>query len=205
MIFRNVTIKKAGFTLIEILVATGVFGVFAAALMTTWVALGTSATNATSYAKRQTDQMRVIDYLKRDIHRASTIEIYNGSTLVTGTAFGTELRLTIADYYADTREEDNTRGSRVANAPALSGANATYGSPLTLRYYAANGAVIREEAGAARTIADAAGAFTLSFARETSGQIRSRVFYVQPMRSSNSRTLRRQLDMLCGQRTQLQL
>ena len=109
--------KRSGFTLIEILVAMGVFSTFAAALLTTWIALQTSAMNMTAYAQRQNDQMRIIDYLKRDVRRASKIEIYNGATLVTGTAFGSELRVTIPDYYADSREEDNAIGSRTPATP----------------------------------------------------------------------------------------
>src|SRR5437762_7444725 len=97
-----------------------VFCIFAAALLATWVALGTSAMNTTSYAQRQNDQMRVFDYLKRDIRRASNIDIYNGATLVTDTSFGTELRLTIPDYYADSREDDNASGANTPNTPTLS-------------------------------------------------------------------------------------
>jgi prepilin-type N-terminal cleavage/methylation domain-containing protein len=197
--------KKSAFTLVEILVAMGVFGLSAAALLTMWTALANSAMNMTAYAQRQNDQMRGLDYLKRDIRRASKIEIYNGATLVTGTTFGNELRLTIPDYYVDSREEDNAVGSRVAATPALTSGNVSYGAALDVRYYVSNGAVIRKEAGTTRIVADAAGAFTLSFRRETSGEIRSRVFFNQLLRSGSNRTLRRQVDILSGQRSQLQL
>jgi prepilin-type N-terminal cleavage/methylation domain-containing protein len=197
------TAGKSAFTLIEILVAAGVFGLFAAAMLTTWGALQTSAMNTTSYAQRQNDQMRVCDYLKRDIRRASNLEIYNSATLVTGTAFGSELRLTIPDYYADAREDDNAIGANVPITPALSSGDVTYGSAMTVRFYVSNGAVIRDESGTARTLADSAGAFTLSFSRETSGLVRCRVLFDQRMRSGGNRTLRRQVDVLCGQRSQL--
>lgn len=197
--------KKSGFTLIEMLVAMSVFGMFAAALMTTWTALQTSAMNTTAYTQRQSDQMRVCDYVKRDVRRASNVEIYNGGTLVTGTAFGSELRLTIPDYYADSREEDNAIGSSTPNTPSVTGGNVTYGSTLTVRYYVLNGAVIRNESGISRIVADAAGAFTLSFCTEASGLIRSRVLFDQRMRSGSNRMLHRQVDLLCGQRSQLQL
>lgn len=197
--------KRSGFTLIEILVAMGVFSTFAAALLTTWIALQTSAMNMTAYAQRQNDQMRIIDYLKRDVRRASKIEIYNGATLVTGTAFGSELRVTIPDYYADSREEDNAIGSRTPATPTVTGGDVSYGTALIVRYFVSNGAVVRNEAGTARTVAGSEGAFTLSFSRETSGEIRSRVFFDQRMRSGGNRTLRRQVEVLCGQRSQLQL
>ncbi len=196
--------RRSGFTLIEMLVAVGVFSMFTVALMTTWSALSTSALNTTSYAQRQADQMRVFDYLKRDIRRASSVAIYNGATLVTGTTFGTELRLTIPDYYSDIREEDNAIGSRVAATPTVSGGNVAYGASLTVKYYVLNGAMVREESGVVRIVADAAGVFTASFSNDVSGLVRCRVLYNQPVRNAGSRTLRRQVDILCGQRSQLQ-
>lgn len=201
----NSTPKRAGFTLVEVLAGTALFGLFTAGLLTTWTALQTTAMNVTTYAKRQSDQMRVLDYLKRDIRRASDAAIYNGTTLVTGTAAGGELQLTIPDYYADAREEDNAIGTKIPNTPALTGGIVCYGTAMTVRYYVSNGAIIRNEAGAARTAADAAGAFTVSFRRETSGDIRCQVFFDQPVRGAGDRKLRRQVETLCGQRSQLQL
>lgn len=205
MNFDNTTAGKSGLTLIELLVAMSVFGMFAAALMTTWTALQTSAMNTTAYAQRQSDQMRVCDYLKRDIRRASNVAIYNGAALVAGNAFGNELRLTIPDYYADAREEDNAIGANTPGTPVLTSGNVTYGTALTVRYYVVNGAIIRNESGTIRTLADAAGGFTVSFQTDTSGLVRSRVIFAQRMRSGTNRTLRRQVDVLCGQRSQLQL
>ena len=53
--------------------------------------------------------------------------------------------------------------------------------------------------------ADAAGAFALTFKRETDGSIRSRVFFDQPMRGGRKRTLRRQVDAIAIARSELQL
>jgi hypothetical protein len=125
--------------------------------------------------------------------------------VVSGTTFGSELRLTIPDYYSDSREDDNAIGTNTGNTPSLSGTSVTYGATLDVRYYTSNGAIIRSEAGTARTIADAAGNFTVSFSKETSGEIRSRISFSQRMRSGGNRTLQRQIDILCGQRAQLQL
>lgn len=205
MTFDRARQNRSAFTLAEVLVATGVFGLFVGGLLTTWTALQTSAVNTTTYARRQNDQMRVIDYLKRDIRRASAIEIYDGGTLVTGTAFGNELRLTLPDYYSDSREEDDSFGPRTPTTPTVTGSDVSYGTALTVRYCVTNGAIVREESGMARTVADAAGAFEISFSRETSGQVRCRVIFDQPMRSGGNRKLRREVDVLCGQRAQLQL
>lgn len=196
----------AGFTLAEIMVAMGVFSIFMAGLMASWTAVQTTAVNAMAYSQRQNDQMRVIDYVRRDVRRASLVEIYNGATLVTGTAtFGNELRLTIPDYYADGREEDNAIGTKTPNPPAMVSGSVSYGTALTVRYFASGGAAVRSEAGVSRTIGAAAGAFALSFKHETDGSIRCRLDYDQPMQGGAGRSLRRQLDALCFQRAKLQL
>lgn len=206
MISPKAHLHTSGFTLVETLVAMAVFSIFAAALMATFVALETSAMNTSSYAQRQNDQMRVFDYLRRDIRRSTSVDVYSGATIVADGTFGSELRLVVPDYYTDAREDDNTSGPNVPNAPAMSGTTVTYGTPITVRYYASSGAVIRNEAGTERKVADAVGAFTVSFCKETgSNEIRSRVFFDQRMRSGGNRTLRRQVDILCGQRAQLQL
>lgn len=206
MTVRNASQRFAAFTLVEVLVAMGVFGLFAAGLFAMWSALGFAALNTTAFTQRQNDQMRVLDYVKRDLRRATTVELYNGGTLVTGTStFASELRLTIPDYYADSREEDNAIGTKTLNAPTVTAGAVTYGTALTVRYYALSGAAIRNEAGTSRTIGAAAGAFTLSFKRETSGAIRCRVLFDQPMRGGRNRILRRQVDTLCVPRAELQL
>jgi type II secretory pathway pseudopilin PulG len=197
----------AAFTLAEVLIGIGVFGMFAAALLGAWSAVGYSALNTTSYARRQNEQMRVLDYLKRDIRRASKVELYNGTILVAG--FNTPasmLKLTIADYYADSREDDDSLGGiNTVNPPSVSGNTVSYGGPLTVHYFALAGAGIRQEQGVSRTVADSAGAFAFSFSRMTSGAIRCQITFDQPMRGgSASRVLHRQAETLCLPRFELQ-
>ncbi len=188
------------------LVGMAIFGVFMTGILTTWTSVSYSGLNTTAYAARQSDEMRVLDYVKRDIRRATSVQIYNGATLITDTTtFGTELRLTIPAYYSDTREEDNAIGTRTTVAPSVSGTTVSYGSPLTVRYYATGGAAIRAEGGTLRTIANAAGAFTLSFKKETSGAIRARVIFNQPTSGAKARTISRQVDTLCVPRFEYQL
>jgi len=189
----------------EILVAMGVFGVFSAGLMSSWFTVQTTAVNAMSYSQRQNDQMRVIDYLKRDIRRATQVAIYNGATPVTDTTtFGNELRLTIPDYYADTREEDHASGPKTTSVPVRTGTDITYGTALTVRFSVVNGAAIRDEAGVPRSVGAAKDSFALSFKNEPDGAIRCRVAYAQPMQGGTGRTLTRSLDFLGYPRFQLQ-
>ena len=206
MFSRSASRRRAAFTLVELLIGLAVFGLFMTGLLTTWLVLTSSGVNTTAYAARQNDQMRVFDYLKRDIRRATLAEIYNGGTLVTDTTtFGTELRLTIPDYYSDTREEDDVYGPKATVPPTVTAGAVSYGTNLIVRYYASGGAVIRDESGTLRTVASSAGAFAPSFKNETSGAIRCRLLFDQPMRGGSARTLHRQADILCVPRFVLQL
>lgn len=189
--------RASAFTLVELLVVMGAFGIFAMGVMAVWSSLSISAVNTTSFSQLQNDQMRVLDYLKRDIHRATKVELLNGATVVTSAnTFAPELRLTIPDYYADAREEDDTGGTRAANNPALAGDTVTYGTPLTVRFYSLDGAAVRREGDVSRELADASGAFELSFQRETSGAIRARVVFQQPTRGFANRAVRRMVETL---------
>lgn len=185
--------------------AAALLGIFAGALLIIWSSVGYSALNTTTYARRQNDQMRVLDYLKRDIRRATKVELFNGNTLVTGVnVAAAELKLTIPDYYADSREDDDALGSKTPNAPAITGNVVAYGTPLTVRYVAMGGAAIRQEQGVSRTLASAAGAFSYAFFREANGAIRCRVTFDQPMRGSGTpRIMHRQAETLCLARTEL--
>jgi prepilin-type N-terminal cleavage/methylation domain-containing protein len=198
------TTKKAGFTLVEVLVAAAVFGIFSLALLSTWSALLSSSFNNIQFARAQNDQMRTFDYLKRDIRRATTVSLYNNGTLVTGVNnWGNTLQLTMQKYYTDSRLEDDAIGSRTINTPTLTNGAVTYGTPFTVQYYISNGAIIRSEAGTLTTVSDGSAGFTLSFSNDTTGLIRCRVLYNQPMRSGTNRILTRQVDALFGVRDQL--
>ena len=206
MPLRSASRRLAAFTLVEMLVAMAVGGLFLSGLLAVWNALASTALNTTAVAQRQNDQIRVLDYLKRDIRRATVVELYNGSDLVAGTtAFASELRLTIPDYYADDREDDNAIGTKEPVAPAVADGVVEYGTPLTVRYYAQAGSVVRNEAGISRTVADAAGAFVLSFKREATGAVRCRVVFDQPLRSGSARKLHRVVDTVCVPRSEFQL
>ena len=198
--------SRKGFSLAELLIAVGVLAAFMTALLTTWSSVGYSALNTTTYARRQNDQMRILDYLKRDIRRATKVELYNGPILVTAANVpATELKLTIPDYYTDSREDDDAFGVNTANSPTISGNSVAYGTPLKVNYLTVGGAGIRQEQGVSRNVADAAGVFAFSFKRETDGAIRCQVTFDQPMRASGaSRVLHRQVETLCLPRVELQ-
>jgi type II secretory pathway pseudopilin PulG len=202
---RNPDQRTAAFSLAEVVLAMALFTTFSAMLVTTWMAVTRAAVNATSYAFTQNDQMRLVDYLKRDIRRANAIAIYNGATKVTDTTtFGSELQLTFSDYYTDAREEDNAFGTSTAAAPTLALNSISYGKSLTVRFYGSAGAAIRNEAGVERTIGAKVGGFTLSFKNEADRAVRCRVAFSRQMWRSGSQKLERQMDFLCYPRSVLQ-
>ena len=183
--------------------ALAVFGIFSTVLLTSWTGLQTDAMNTTSYSIRQNEQMRVMDYIKRDIRRASAISILNSGVTVTGANnYGTVLQLTLPGYYSDTRSEDDAHGTRVANSPTYTAKVVAYGTPLTVQYYSFNGALLRSEGGVLRTLAPATGNFAASFCVDTTGLLRTQLVFDQRMRIGTTRTLRRQVDFLSDRHTQ---
>ena len=186
------------------MVAACIFSVFASALLETWMVLGSSALNTIEYCQSENDQMRTFDYLKRDIRRSTAVAIYNGATQVTGTNnWGTTLQLTMQKYYTDSRQEDDAIGPRTTNTPSWTSGAITYGTPFTVQYYIANGTIMHTEAGVSRAVSDGGAIDTLSFSTDTTGLIRCRISYTQTMRSGTNRTIHRQVDILCGQRSTL--
>jgi hypothetical protein len=164
--------------------------------------------NNTQYAQCQSDQARVLDYLKRDIRRATSVAIYQNGTLVTGNNnWGNTLQITIPDYYANSLQEEDTSAGRTANTPTYTGGVVSYGGTLTIQYYVTNGAVIHNEStsptATARKITNSNGAFTVAFCLDPSGLYHCRVSYSNQMRSGNNRQLSRQVDILCGQHSTL--
>ena len=200
---RNTPARHSGYTLVEMMVGAVIFSLMATALLVTWTALGTSALNTIEFCQTQNDQMRTFDYLKRDIRRATAVAIYNGATLVTGTNnWGSTMQLTIPKYYADSNQEDSIGiGPSVATSPTLVSGVVTYGTPLTVQYYATNGVIIHNESGTTRNLSDGGATYTLSFCNDPSGMIHCRISYTQTMRSGTNRQLSRQVDLLVGQRS----
>lgn len=196
--------ESRAFTLVEIIVSMGVLGFLLAAVVATWTSLFSASADVTVFAERQSDQSRALDYLKRDLRRALTVQVYNEGSLVMGTgSSGNKLVLTVPDYYSDTEEEDNPFAAKAPNTPTYEDDKITYGATLTVEYYAFGGAIYRKEGDTRKTITDSGGAFVLTFSSQSNGSYRVRVFYDQPVGIGGSRTLRRQVDHLCWPRSAL--
>lgn len=146
-LFRS---KKArGFTLIEVMVAAAVYSMLFAALAGGAVALQRAFGATGQYSKSLSDQLRILDYVARDVRLASSVAITQNSM---------KLTLTRPDQYA------NAAPSRTFRTPAVSMTAVTYGStPVSISYYISGSNCIREENGSIKVIATDVADFQLTF------------------------------------------
>lgn len=116
------------------LIATAVTGVLAAVMLTGISTLQRSFRAAQHHAKSQIEQTRLLNYIARDLRRATTVNVdtFSGSERLT---------LTIPDYY------DNTNKPR---APKIKNDAIEYGDPalavpdpVTIRFYKSGSTVFR--------------------------------------------------------------
>jgi prepilin-type N-terminal cleavage/methylation domain-containing protein len=113
--------RAGGFTLVEIMVAMVVYSTLFAALAAGVVALQRSFSATEKYSRSVSEQLRILDYVARDVRRASAVTI---------TQYSKKLDLTVPDQYA------NAGTSRTFRTPSVSMAAVTYGTtPGTVSYY----------------------------------------------------------------------
>lgn len=141
--------RKGGFTLVELMVAMAVYSMLFAALAGGAIALQRSFSATEKYSKSVSDQSRILDYVARDVRRASAVAITQSSK---------RLDLTVPDQYA------NAAPSRTFRTPSVSMTAVTYGTtPGTISYYITGSNCIREEGGVAKVIATDVADFQLTF------------------------------------------
>lgn len=136
-------IKQVAFTLVETLVGAAVASIVLAMLATGSIALMRSYSASEDYSTAQADQLRVLDYISRDVRRALSVSVTSSPTTLT---------LTVPDQYA------SAAPSRTFRAPTmtLQGNNLTaaYGAtPITVSYYVSGSDFVRQEGGALTVIA----------------------------------------------------
>jgi prepilin-type N-terminal cleavage/methylation domain-containing protein len=138
--------KKGGFTLLETVVATGVFAVLSAATVTGVISLQRNFSNTTDFAVNHSAQLRISDYIARDLRQAlSCSQAGTGSSLV--------ITLTIPNFYTST----GTPRLPVVNSDGTVSYQNTATPPKktsTVRYFIDKGSMYREVDGAAKPIAE---------------------------------------------------
>src|SRR5215217_7729776 len=137
----------AGATLAETVVASGVFAILCVAFITGTISLQRNFSNTKDYARNHSAQLRISDYIARDLRQAITFS-------QTGTGAALIMTLTIPNFYDGT----GTPRTPVVNPDgSVSYKDSSVTPPkitTTLRYFINNQTMYREVDGVARPIAE---------------------------------------------------
>jgi Tfp pilus assembly protein PilW len=130
--------QTAAFTLSELMMTAGIGSAIMLSLLTGTVTLQKGYAAAEYSIRCQLDQMRVIDYITRDVRRATSVTTENT---------GRKLVLTLPDQQAP-----NSLSLRV---PVVSNGSVVYGgTAITVAYYIEGDVFLREEGGVRTAIAN---------------------------------------------------
>jgi Tfp pilus assembly protein PilW len=141
------------FTLVETLVGAAIGSMILAALLLGSVALLRTFKAVEDYSDASIDQARILDYIARDVRRATTVNLLQNPT---------RLALTVPDQYASTSKTDRTFRS-----PTPATAGVVYGSgTVNVVFFLSGKNFIRQESGVdsviATNVTDFAPVFDLS-------------------------------------------
>ena len=122
--------SSAGWAMNELLIASAVTCVIAAGMALGMSSLQHSFVAADHHAKSQLEQARLMDYIARDLRRATSVAVdnYQGAQRIT---------LAIPDYYD---------GLGLPRDPVIVGSGVTYGnaaSPVSISYYKSGSTLFR--------------------------------------------------------------
>ena len=124
--------KRAAYTLVELMMATAMAAVVLVAALSGVVALQKSYAATEQYASGMADQARVLDYLALDLRRAMTVSA--AAAPWTPDADGQGLQINVPDYY-HFNASDPQHEFPVANDP-------TYDPATNTAYYNGSGTVV---------------------------------------------------------------
>lgn len=163
--FIHGSANDSGFTVAEFMVAIGMCLLILSGLVYGSMALQRSFAATDQYGTAQNSELRVMDYLTRDLRRAQTVYV---------TPDNKQVSVTLPDYYDTYDTKGNPTLASNPRDPVITGGTAVFGSnPLTVTYYVdpATQSLVRQVnwtvAGVAKTstmtIADAVQNFQLAF------------------------------------------
>ena len=144
-----------GISLAETVVAAGVFAVLCVAFITGTVSLQRNFSNTADYAGNHSSQLRISDYIARDLRQAvSFSQSGSGASLV--------MTLTLPNFYdaagVPRTPVVNADGSVSYMDSSVTPAKVT----TTIRYFISNQTMYREVDGAARPIAESVAGFVVT-------------------------------------------
>lgn len=143
--------KISGFTLYELLVAMSISSVVVGAAMTSGIALQKSFKAVDSYFGTHMQQIRIIDYLSRDVKRGLIVTTSVSPQSVTVTIPNYLIQASDPEAIADPSLVGTPRTPTITSTP--SGLQVNYGSPSTVVYSVNGNSIVRIENGVITTIA----------------------------------------------------
>lgn len=140
--FAGVRALRAGvgaFTLVELLVGAGIAVTIFGSLLVASITLQRGFSAAADQSGAQRDQMRVVDYITRDLRRATAVTVTNN---------GSKLTVSIPDHH-------DPSGSGIS-VPTISAEGlVAYGNPpRTVSYFVEGATFLRIEEGVEKVIAN---------------------------------------------------
>jgi type II secretory pathway component PulJ len=138
--------SECGMTLVEMLVACGVLLVIGMGLVMGLAALQRNFQATCDYATNHGDEMRISDYLARDLRRATSVS-------VSGTGSATTVTMTLPNYYDST---GSPRVPVVNSDGTVAYQDASVTPPVnstSVTYYLSNGTMYRSQNAVAKALA----------------------------------------------------
>jgi len=144
--------KKGGFTLTELMIATGTGGVVLAAIMASSIALQKTLNAIDNYFATQMQQIRIIDYLNRDVKRGLAVTTSVDLQSVTITLPSYLIQAGDPEAIANPSLVGTARTPTISNTS--SGPQVNYGASTSTIIYSISGmSILRTENGSVTMVA----------------------------------------------------
>jgi len=144
--------KKCGFTLGELMIATGTGGVVLAAIMASSIALQKTLNAIDNYFATQMQQIRIIDYLNRDVKRGLAVTTSVDLQSVTITLPSYLIQAGDPEAIANPSLVGTARTPTISNTS--SGPQVNYGASTSTIIYSISGmSILRTENGSVTMVA----------------------------------------------------
>src|SRR5947208_9902735 len=144
--------KKCGFTLTELMIATGTGGFVLAAIMTSSIALQKTLNAIENYFATQMQQIRIIDYLNRDVKRGLIVTTSVDRQNVTITVPSYLIQAGDLEAIANPSLVGTSRTPTISNTS--SGRQVNYGASTSTVVYSISGqSILRTENGTVTMVA----------------------------------------------------
>jgi prepilin-type N-terminal cleavage/methylation domain-containing protein len=144
--------NRNGFTLAELMIATSIGSLVLGAIVSSSIALLKSTNAVDNYFATHVQQIRIIDYLNRDVKRGLSVTTSADLQSVTIAIPNYIIQAGDPEAIADPSTIGSPRTPTVSNTP--SGPQVNYGASTTTLVYSINGSsILRTENGVVTTVA----------------------------------------------------